>query len=93
MPKSEIDGRKDAVKSTRVEGSDWDFLVSTHELMTIFAVSGVTCAAWVKKGMPKVKRGQFHLPSAVQWLIDTLKDSTSPDTDEARRKLLVAQSA
>lgn len=67
-----------------------DFECSTAELCQILGVTAPTVGEYVKKGLPKVRRGRFHVPTAVQWCLDAVRGD-APDTEEARRRLYVAQ--
>lgn len=67
-----------------------ELTVNTGTLCLIFGVTRPTVGKWVKDGMPKMGRGMFDVPAAVQWQMDRVRGDT-PDTEEARRRLYVAQ--
>ena len=67
-----------------------DLTVNTGTLCLIFGVTRPTISKWVKEGMPKMGRGTFDVPATVQWQLERMRGD-APDTEEARRRLYVAQ--
>ena len=63
---------------------------TTNELCQIFGVTRPTISKYVRDGMPKLGRGRFSIPACHQWLVDRVKGD-APDTEDARRRLYVAQ--
>jgi len=67
------------------------WLVTTNQLADLLGVAARTIFKFRDQGMPIVKRGRYHAPTCVRWLIDSRTKTEATDLQEQRQMLYKAQ--
>lgn len=66
-------------------------IVDAETMATILGIKRAWLYRLQQQGLPKASRGQFHVPTVVQWFVDRKSDEGAADITEQRKRLYKAQ--